>query len=238
MIEKETFFDHCRVISLRRRKDRREAFEKRAREVFKNSTVPFAIRWFWGFEGKLLPKPAGHFPPNGAFGCAFSHVVAWAEVIAKEESIDPDAPLVFFEDDAYFCDCFPEKLEAVLKNVPDDWDIFYLGGEILSGRPSPKEVAPGVARVQNVNRLHAYAVKTRALNVIFPRLLAYLTTAPERKGPSGDETCFDYEVGRICEEGELIAYCSKPWLVGQAGFGSDTYEQSDAISRRTRFWQY
>ena len=93
MIEKETFFDRCRVISLCRRKDRREAFEKRAREVFENARFPFDYRWFFGFEGTRLPKPSGHYPPQGAFGCAFSHLVAWAEALAKGETVDPDAPL-------------------------------------------------------------------------------------------------------------------------------------------------
>ena len=239
-IDRDKFFSRCLAISLRRREDRRDAFKERLDEVFENADWSYGgFRWFFGYDGARLPKPVGHFPPPGAFGCAFSHVSAWAKALTEIDLNDEkrlDDPCLFFEDDAYFCDRFPEKLEVVLKYVPDDWEIFYLGGEILNGRPLPAEVALGVARAQNVNRLHAYAVKARALPKLFHRILAYLPNAPQRSGPSGEESCFDYEVGRMCEEGELVAYCSKPWLVGQAGLGSDTYPTSDASN--VRFWNY
>ena len=141
----------------------------------------------------------------------------------------------FMEDDAVFCDDFLTKLEKIAPNVPDDYDIFYLGGEhLLGGRRKPEGVAPGIIRAYNVNRLHAYVVKGHAIKKLFPRILRYLSNAPTVLGPSGDETCFDYEVGRMTEDGTLTVYAACPFRVGQGGFGSDTYP-SKSVSE-TRFW--
>ena len=226
MINYSAFFDRMQVISLRRREDRRDAFHARLKKVrtADGASRPWVVRWFWAFDGATIPKPAGHNPPPGAFGCALSHLVAWATALNGEEL--ENEPLLFFEDDAYLCDEFFEKLATALPLVPDDWDILYLGGEILAGRPQPEIVAEGhdvkVGKVSNVNRLHAYAVKASAMTRLFPRMLAYLSNAPQRTGPSGEESCFDYEVGRMSEDGTLKAYCVVPWLVGQRNMGSDT----------------
>lgn len=248
MIDATKFFNHARTISLHRRCDRRDSFSEEWKKAmgtnrplaFQYAPIPW---WSWGFEN--LPKPAGHFPPPGAFGCAFAHVVSWATVLSDGNAraaapIKPDDPLVFFEDDVTFCDGFAEKLALALPLVPDDWEIFYMGGEILTGRSRPKIIAEAdgvkVGSVANVNRLHAYAVKVSAMTKLFPRILAYLTNAPQRTGPSGEESCFDYEVGRMCEDGTLKAYCVVPWLVGQKGLGSDTYPNSNNLAKNTRFF--
>lgn len=223
------------VITLRKRPDRGASFLSRFQTL-----TGRAPRIVYGFDGDRVPIPTGWQTSKGAFGCCLAHVAAQMRVLSDEEYSDDD-PFAFFEDDAVFCDGFLDKLETVVKFVPNDWEILYLGGELLlTGRPKPTVVATrdGVklTKPYNVNRLHAYVVKAKALPKIALRLLEYSTHAPKVQGPSGDETCFDYEVGRMQERGELTVYAVAPWLVGQGGYGSDTYP-SDKGAFWTRFWQ-
>lgn len=222
------------VITLRKRPDRGASFLSRFQTL-----TGRAPRIVYGFDGDRVPIPTGWQTSKGAFGCCLAHVAAQMRVLSDEEYSDDD-PLAFFEDDAVFCDGFLEKLETVAKFVPNDWEILYLGGELLlTGRPKPVVVAAQdcvkLTKPYNVNRLHAYVVKAKALPKIALRLLEYSTNAPKVQGPSGDETCFDYEVGRMQERGELTVYAVAPWLVGQGGYGSDTYP-SDVGAFRTRYW--
>ena len=220
------------VITLQKRPERFLAFADR----YEAASGAADFRYKYGFDGTRLPIPSGWQTSPGAFGCCLAHVGVWASFLSD---LEDDEPLFVMEDDAVFCDGFCEKLEAVAPLVPDDWDVFYLGGERLRGRPAPEPVAETggltVMREVNVNRLHAYVVNARALRKIFPRLLAYLTNAPKRSGPSGDETCFDYEFGRMTEEGVLNVYGVSPWLVGQGPFGSDTYP-GKGETMKVRFW--
>ncbi len=237
MITLEKLFDCPAVISLAKRRERLDAF----RERFKAACKPYGVD-FWtafGFDGENLPVPTGWETSKGAFGACLAHLFAWARVMS-DAGLEENDPLLIFEDDAIFCDDFVRKLERAARLVPDDWDLFYLGGEHLpSMKGSPTRlVADGeiqLLRCWNVNRLHAYAVRRGALNKLFPRLLKYATCAPKRFGLSGEETCFDYEIGRATEEGEVVAYAVMPWLCGQGGFGSDTYPEKKADS--DRFWQ-
>ena len=222
------------VITLRKRPDRGASFLSRFQTL-----TGRAPRIVYGFDGDRVPIPTGWQTSKGAFGCCLAHVAAQMRVLSDEEYSDDD-PFAFFEDDAVFCDGFLEKLETVAKFVPDDWEILYLGGELLlTGRSKPTVVATrdGVklTKPYNVNRLHAYVVKAKALPKIALRLLEYSTNAPKVQGPSGDETCFDYEVGRMQERGELTVYAVAPWLVGQGGYGSDTYP-GDVGAFRVRYW--
>lgn len=230
---------YARVITLAKRPERAVAFAER----FVKSTGK-STRFSLGFDGQKLPIPSGWQTSNGAFGALLAHVATWARTLS-DDTFDDDAPLTFFEDDAVFCERFVEKLDAVAALVPNDWELLYLGGEHLTGRPAPTVIASSVVgagsvvqivRAVNVNRLHAYAVKARAFKKIFPRLLAYLSNAPKRSGPSGDETCFDYEFGRMTEEGAVVTYAANPFLVGQGGFGSDTYPKTANDVSDVRFW--
>ena len=128
------------VITLRKRPDRGASFLSRFQTL-----TGRAPRIVYGFDGDRVPIPTGWQTSKGAFGCCLAHVAAQMRVLSDEEYSDDD-PLAFFEDDAVFCDGFLDKLETVAKFVPDDWEILYLGGELLlTGRPKPTAVAAQAA---------------------------------------------------------------------------------------------
>ena len=244
-LDAKAILRNATVITLRKRPERLEGFGKRFGEATRGAS--FAV--FYGYDGEKIPVPESWKASKGAFGCCLAHVSAWARVLS-DENYDDDTPLLFFEDDAIFCENFYGKLEILAPIVPDDWDMIYLGGEHLrNGRKKPEEIAQyckaslkdpensicvGLVKAYNVNRMHAYVVRARAFRKIFPRLLAYAGNAPKRTGPSGDETPHDYEFGRMMESGEIVVYAASPFLVGQGAFGSDTYANSGAD--RERFW--
>ena len=218
-------------ITLAKREERGRAFEQR----YSEATGGLCARLFYGFDGEKLTPPRSWKTSKGAFGCGLAHVLMWARTLSDRCGDDLDQYFLFMEDDAVFCDGFLEKFRALAPLVPDDCDVLYLGGEhLLAGRRKPIKVAEGLVRAFNVNRLHAYVAKGRAVSKLFTRILFYLSHAPTVLGPSGDETCFDYEVGRMTEDGTLTVYAACPFLVGQGGYGSDTYPQKSVLE--TRFW--
>lgn len=222
------------VITLLKRSERADAFARGYEEATGRKA-----RFFHGFDGSLLPIPSGWKSSPGAFGCCLAHVSTWARALS-DYGLGEDDPVAIFEDDCVFCPDFADKLARAARLVPNDWDLFYFGGEHLTNLGGvPVVVAEDgdvqVVRAKNVNRLHAYVAKPRALRVLFERLLKYLTDAPLRTGPCGNETCFDFEVGRVCMSGELTVYAAKPWLCGQGAFVSDTFPQTEPSTER--YWQ-
>jgi GR25 family glycosyltransferase involved in LPS biosynthesis len=60
--------------------------------------------------------------PKGAIGCALAHLNTWKQFLETEEEY-----AIIFEDDVILEDNFLENLNAILKEVPETYDILYLG---------------------------------------------------------------------------------------------------------------
>ena len=100
-------FDRVIVINVEKRNDRLEIFKKEAERIGFDFEVHKAI------DGQLLginPIVAGRL----------SHI----EVLRK---IKPDEMVLICEDDAKFREDFNESLDDYMADLPEDWDIFYLG---------------------------------------------------------------------------------------------------------------
>ena len=59
----------------------------------------------------------------GAVGCALSHLNLWNSVMSHKD-------LVVFEDDINLCENFKGRLHELFREVPDDWELIYLGSHI------------------------------------------------------------------------------------------------------------
>jgi len=83
----------------------------------------------------------------GGVGCALSHMQIWKDVVENF----PDEGKSWFlivEDDCQFTSDFDEDcLSARIAQVPDDWEMVFLGGADLMRRQAALEVAPGVRRL-------------------------------------------------------------------------------------------
>jgi len=88
-------------------------------------------------EGGILSKDSKL--TDGQIGCYLSHI----EVL-KKASDENHNIIMILEDDIIFGESFKEKLNKYYKEVPNEWDIIYLGGSRLKGKKISKHVVKGV----------------------------------------------------------------------------------------------
>lgn len=63
------------------------------------------------------------YTPNpGEFGCAMSHRAVWGDVVKHKYK-----RVIVLEDDITLEDNFLKNFSQVMKNLPDDFDVFFLG---------------------------------------------------------------------------------------------------------------
>lgn len=103
---------------------------------------------------------------KGYVAGTMSHVAVWKKYKGKR--------ILVLEDDALFCDNFNEKFDEVMKTLPTNWDIFYLGVLL------PKHTG----RVDSINNPHwfkqimstgtqAYCLKPSKMDYFISKLDGY-----------------------------------------------------------------
>lgn len=112
------------VLNLERRPDRKEE----ARQEFARVGLLHQVTWIKATDGKLLDFPRTisadqQIVSQGDLGCTRSHL--HCACVAMEEG---HPWYGVFEDDVVFHKDFVELFPEFLKNVPDDWDMIYFGG--------------------------------------------------------------------------------------------------------------
>jgi len=117
-----SYFDKIYCINLDKRTDRwnevQAQFKKHGIEVERFSAENGnTMGWK---KDKYTLKP-GAF--NGVAGCIASHIKLYK--IAKENNYKN---ILIIEDDCDFIDDLNEKFSKLIKEVPEDWDLLYLGG--------------------------------------------------------------------------------------------------------------
>lgn len=60
--------------------------------------------------------------PKGTIGCGMSHLLCWERIANSDKEYS-----VVLEDDVYFSDDFEEQFTNAIQNVPEDFDILYIG---------------------------------------------------------------------------------------------------------------
>jgi len=90
-------------------------------------------------------------------GCTMSHIMLWS---ALEMTSEDDYWLVL-EDDVLFRDGWREAVDLALKEVPDDWDMIFVGSCCSVGRVG-EQVGKNLYRCHPLCT-HAYIVRRKAL---------------------------------------------------------------------------
>lgn len=127
-----------------------------------------------------------------------------------------------FEDDAQFSGFFEEYLPKVFAALPDDWQQFYLGGQLLHTHSHPPvKLNDLVYRPYNVNRTHAFAVSRSGMLPLY-RWISNL--------PFHSNEHIDHHLGRLHESGKFNVVCPAQWIVGQGGSSSNVSGKVDPIS--------
>lgn len=197
-------FERILCLNLDRRPERWEAFCRRV-----PADWPFCLpQRYAAVDGSRTGVPEGFTAQPGAWGCYQTHLRILEDLLTQGIS-----SALILEDDAVFCDHFSERVAAFLAELPDDWELLYLGGQHLAGPAESLRPGGPVLRPRNVNRTHAYAVRGEAIRQIYHHL------ARVHIAPRGAHV--DYLMGELCERGELRVYCPRRFLVGQVAGPSD-----------------
>jgi GR25 family glycosyltransferase involved in LPS biosynthesis len=112
------YFDRIVVINLERRKDRLEQFDAEAKRI--------------GFEYEV------HKAIDGQVEGVDPIVAGRLSHIQVLETIKPNEMVLICEDDAIFREDFNEALDEYMTDLPENWDIFYLGALKVNVKPVNK----------------------------------------------------------------------------------------------------
>lgn len=177
------YFPKAVLLNLDKRTDRLEQFDKQAKEL-----------------GIAYERISGAETVNPIFGSCLSHIAA----LSKYES---DVIFVF-EDDALFVEDFEVKFKQAMENVPDDWDMLYLGAHLLHKEPYNHYWV----RSLECSSTHAYAVR----GPLKERLV---------KMALEDKLKHHIDVTYSTIHREIKAYAARPTLAYQGKSYSDLLKQ-------------
>lgn len=170
-------FKNPLVINLDRRTDRMEQFDKQAKEL--------------GISYERLRAVEAS---DTRFGCKLSHMVALSKY---------DSEIIFvFEDDSVFVDNFQELFDQAMANLPDDWDMLYLGAHLLQKEPYNDYWV----RSLECSSTHAYAVRKSVKDKLIKQAMSM----------DGHT-----DVAYATLHKEIKAYAARPTLVYQGASYSD-----------------
>ena len=178
------------VINLDSRPDRMEAFDEQAKK--------YALEYI---RFPAVPANPPSLPPTWA--CKESH-----KSVIKQAVEDNVKRLFVFEDDALFVENFNEKLGELYKELPEDWDMFYLGAWHLEY----EKYKEGLVKMKDSYSAHAYGINEHYLDDAF--------SAVYKPKP--------IDIALSSKHPHIKAYCAKPALVGQTpGYSNIEKEYRD-----------
>jgi GR25 family glycosyltransferase involved in LPS biosynthesis len=83
---------------------------------------------------KYIPEEIQKYGTNGMIGCGLSHLFIWQDAVKNNYK-----NILVLEDDVYFTDTFNEYIINALEEIPNDYDILYLGYKDLYSCEAPKD---------------------------------------------------------------------------------------------------
>jgi|TARA_R110000823_G_scaffold34720_2_gene96432 GR25 family glycosyltransferase involved in LPS biosynthesis len=131
------FFDQVYLINLKRRPDKLKVCQQLFAKLNIKYKISEAIDFCDGIPEDYPVKPIeGSFLRDrapGAWGCYVSHL----EIIkdAKKNNYDK---ILILEDDVAIDDNFLSLFSQKVKDLPQDWKLFYLGASAHTGIPKKK----------------------------------------------------------------------------------------------------
>jgi GR25 family glycosyltransferase involved in LPS biosynthesis len=122
--------------------------------------IPFKWERFTAFDGTTINAESKKI--QGVMGCLRSHQMLLKHIQELKLEL-----AIIFEDDAELCENFEIKFNDILKKLPDDWDLFYLGGWNVG---EIKKYADGLNIAEKVYTTHAYVIRNKFIDTVLERL--------------------------------------------------------------------
>lgn len=155
MIKINDVFDNVYVINLAARKDRLEQITQELKSVEIKHEIFTAVNGVP--SGVKLPDYIVKTP--GVAGCMFSHIRIIED--AKKRNFNK---ILILEDDAEFAKNFIKLFNNFYNNLPQDWQMVYLGG---SSHPILSEkINENVIKTKGAYTTHAYGIKSDVFDTV------------------------------------------------------------------------
>ena len=130
--------------------DRRPERWQRMQSAFVDQNVE-SVQRFSAIDGNNTVLPHHWVHTAGAYGCLLSHVNAVGE--ARDKGL---SSILIFEDDVVFDPQFKEKFATFIQELPDDWDMLFLGA---LHKDEPVMVSEHIGHITKANSTFAYAIR-------------------------------------------------------------------------------
>ena len=111
---------------------------------------------------KIPTKKFGMTLTRGGVGCAMSHKAIWEEVAAARKEL-----VLVLEDDAIILPNFRERIPMIISELPETWDILYLGSGQYEVETS---FSPHLARPSRIYGLFGYVINWRGAERLLKRV--------------------------------------------------------------------
>lgn len=147
--------------------------------------------------------------PNGWEGCKASHLS-----IIKKAKENGYKNFLVFEDDFVLSEDFNDVLKKSLVDLPNDWDMFYLGGNLVKCS-SKIPTSNNITKVNSVLTTHCYAMK----NTIYDKVLNEAPSIPPQRGFLRGQSIDVYYSEFICKNNNV--YIINPMICTQGNDYSD-----------------
>lgn len=201
-MEFNKYFDTIFCINLKRRLDRRKQAEL---EFIKHGFDH--VQWIPGVDGRELSIPrtisSDGLPVSaGDIGCVLSHLKA-----VKVAKLNDLNNYLVIEDDCQFVNNFNELFSAYIQQVPNDWEILYLGHSINGTKHF---VHNNVVKATNIFTTHAVAFK----HTVYDSLIEIWEKQNEK-----------VDIALATLQSKYNTYAFEPFLIGQRPSYSDILER-------------
>lgn len=163
---------HAYCITLAKRPEKWQEFE---RDVV--PFVPLKIQKWNAVDGSKIPDeemrkfnfkiPAKYLDrKRGHAGCTLSHIGIYKDAIKQGHE-----RILVFEDDCYVTnpESFVENIEEAVKELPEDWMFFFLGGrewQISKKIPMYEYVSEKIVRALQIFETHAYVITKEGMETM------------------------------------------------------------------------
>ena len=144
-------------INLKRRTDRLAEVKRECKKNMLDMVLIEAV------DGKEVYSHVEGNIMKGALGCYDSHLKALKLIKESGETG------LIIEDDAVFIDNFRVEYKKRIDELPDKWDMFFLGGSMLWENPT-EPYSENLLKAKNILCTQAYLVNIKSIDKLIKKV--------------------------------------------------------------------